>query len=163
LALFILIVSFVVLLIIGFPIEFNLLLSSIIYLLVGGYLLTLVCQRMFEGMNGFALLSVPFFVLTGKFMVKGHLLKALTDFTNAFIGHIRGALALVTVGTCLLMGSIVGLALAEIASLGSFLIPMMKEEGYKPAYCAVVMTTASLLGPIMPPSVLMILYCISVG
>ena len=162
-ALFSLVLSFIILLVIGFPIAFNLLLSSIIYLLVGGYPLTLVCQRMFEGMNGFALLAVPFFVLTGQFMVKGHLLKALTDFTNAFIGHIRGALALVTIGTCLFMGSIVGLALAEIASLGSFLIPMMKEEGYKPAFSSAVMASASLLGPIMPPSVLMILYCISVG
>ena len=162
-ALLSLLISFVVLLIIGFPIAFNLLLSSIIYLIVGGYPLTLVTQRMFEGMNGFALLAVPFFVLTGQFMVKGHLLRSLTDFVNAFIGHVRGALALVTIGTCLFMGSIVGLALAEIASLGSFLIPMMKEEGYKPAFSSAVMASASLLGPIMPPSVLMILYCMSVG
>lgn len=162
-ALLSLLISFVVLLIIGFPIAFNLLLSSIIYLIVGGYPLTLVTQRMFEGMNGFALLAVPFFVLTGQFMVKGHLLRSLTDFVNAFIGHVRGALALVTIGTCLFMGSIVGLALAEIASLGSFLIPMMKEEGYKPAFSSAVMASVSLLGPIMPPSVLMILYCMSVG
>lgn len=162
-ALLTLIIPFLFLLIIGFPIAFNLLLSSIIYLIAGGYPLTLVTQRMFEGMNGFALLAVPFFVLTGQLMAKGHLLRHLTDFVNAFIGHVRGALALVTIGTCLFMGSIVGLALAEIASLGSFLIPMMKEEGYKPAFSAAVMTSASLLGPIMPPSILMIIYCMSVG
>ncbi|HSB79210.1 MAG TPA: TRAP transporter large permease [Candidatus Methylomirabilis sp.] len=156
-------ISFVVLLVIGFPIAFNLILSSIIYLLVGGYPLTLVPQRMFQGMNGFALLAVPFFILTGQLMVKGRLLKSLTDFVNAFVGHVRGALALVTVGTCLFMGAIVGLAVAETASLGSFLIPMMKKEGYKPGFASGVMATASLLGPIMPPSVLMILYCIAVG
>jgi tripartite ATP-independent transporter DctM subunit len=150
-------------LIVGFPIAFNLILSSIVYLLVSGYPLTLVPQRMFEGMNGFALLAVPFFIFTGQLMVKGSLLKSLTDFVNAFIGHVRGALALVTVGTCLLMGSIVGLAVAETASLGSFLIPMMKKEGYSPAYASGVMASASMLGPIMPPSVLMILYCIAVG
>lgn len=155
--------SFVLLLVIGFPIAFNLILSSIVYLLVGGYPLTLVPQRMFEGMNGFALLAVPFFILTGQLMVKGSLLKSLTDFVNAFVGHVRGALALVTVGTCLFMGSIVGLAVAETASLGSFLIPMMKKEGYTPGFASGVMASASLLGPIMPPSVLMILYCISVG
>ena len=162
-ALILLIVCFIFLMIIGFPIAFNLLLSAIVYLVVGGYPLTLVAQRMFEGMNGFALLAVPFFVLTGQFMLKGHLLRALTDFVNAFIGHVRGALAMVTIGTCLFMGSIVGLAVAEIASLGSFLIPMMKEEKYKANFSSAVMASASLLGPIMPPSVLMILYCISVG
>lgn len=162
-ALLSLVLCFVALLLIGFPIAFNLILSSIVYLLVGGYPLTLVPQRMFEGMNGFALLAVPFFILTGQLMVKGSLLRSLTDFVNAFVGHVRGALALVTVGTCLLMGSIVGLAVAETASLGSFLIPMMKKEGYSPGYASGVMASASLLGPIMPPSVLMILYCIAVG
>ena len=162
-ALLALIVCFVALLIVGFPIAFNLILSSLVYLLVGDYPLTLIPQRMFQGMNGFALLAVPFFILTGQLMVKGSILKNLTDFVNAFVGHVRGALALVTVGTCLFMGSIVGLAVAETASLGSFLIPMMKKEGYKPAFASGVMASASLLGPIMPPSVLMILYCISVG
>jgi len=162
-ALLALIVCFVVQLIIGFPIAFNLILSSAVYLLVGGYPLTLIPQRMFQGMNGFALLAVPFFIITGQFMVKGAILKNLTDFVNAFLGHVRGALALVTVGSCLFMGAIVGLAVAETASLGSFLIPMMKQEGYKPKFAAGVMASASLLGPIMPPSVLMILYCISVG
>lgn len=162
-ALLALIICFFVLLIIGFPIAFNLILSSLVYLLVGDYPLTLIPQRMFQGMNGFALLAVPFFILTGQLMVKGSILKDLTDFVNAFVGHVRGALALVTVGTCLFMGSIVGLAVAETASLGSFLIPMMKKEGYKPGFASGVMASASLLGPIMPPSVLMILYCISVG
>ncbi len=161
--LFVLIGTFLFLLIIGFPIAFNMILSSSMYLLAGGYPQILVAQRMFEGMNGFALLSVPFFVLTGQFMLKGHLLEALIDFVNAFIGHVRGALALVTIGTCLFMGSIVGLALAEVASLGSFLIPMMKKEKYSPAFSSAVMASASLLGPIMPPSVLMIIYCVSVG
>ena len=162
-ALLALIICFVFLLIIGFPIALNLIFSSFIYLLVGDYPLTLIPQRMFQGMNGFALLAVPFFILTGQLMAKGSILRDLTDFVNAFVGHVRGALALVTVGTCLFMGAIVGLAVAETASLGSFLIPMMKKEGYKPAFASGVMASASLLGPIMPPSVLMILYCISVG
>ncbi len=162
-ALISLIACFVVLLISGFPIAFNLILSTFVYLVVGDYPITLIPQRMFQGMNGFALLAVPFFILTGQLMVKGNILKSLTDFVNAFVGHVRGALALVTVGSCLFMGAIVGLAVAETASLGSFLIPMMKKEGYKPAFASGVMASASLLGPIMPPSVLMILYCISVG
>lgn len=149
--------------IIGLPIAFNLLISSSVYLIAGDYSLILIAQRMYEGMNSFALLAVPFFVLTGQFMLKGRLLNSLIDFTNAFFGHVRGAIALVTVGSCLLMGSIVGLAVASAASLGSFLIPMMKKEGYKPAFASAVMSSGSLLGPIMPPSVLMILYVIAVG
>ena len=156
-------ICFIVLLLMGLPIAFNLMVSSMAYLIVGGYPLTIVAQRMFDGMNSFALLAVPFFVLTGQLMVKGQLLNALIDFVNAFFGHVRGALALVTIGTCLFMGAIVGLAVAEIASLGSFLIPMMKEEGYEPAFAGAVTAAAAMLGPIMPPSVLMILYCIAVG
>lgn len=162
-ALILLVIAFFVLMIIGVPIAFNLLISSTIYLIAGDYPLILITQRMFEGMNSFALLAVPFFVLTGQFMLKGRLLKSLIDFTNAFFGHVRGAIAIVTVGTCLLMGSIVGLAVAAAASLGSFLIPMMKEEGYEPSFASAVMSSACLLGPIMPPSVLMILYVIAVG
>ncbi|WP_198471299.1 TRAP transporter large permease [Acetomicrobium sp. S15 = DSM 107314] len=162
-ALVVLIGCFVLFLIIGLPIAFNMILSSTMYLLVGGYPQILVVQRMFEGMNGFSLLAVPFFVLTGQFMLKGHLLEALVDLVNGFFGHVRGALAIVTIGVSLFMGAIVGLALAEVASLGSFLIPMMKQEKYPPAFCSAVMATASLLGPIMPPSVLMIIYCVSVG
>ncbi|MGE4284524.1 MAG: TRAP transporter large permease subunit, partial [Clostridia bacterium] len=163
LALLLLLITFIILMIIGLPIAFNLLISSSVYLIAGDYSLILIAQRMYEGMNSFALLAVPFFVLTGQFMLKGRLLNSLIDFTNAFFGHVRGAIALVTVGSCLLMGSIVGLAVASAASLGSFLIPMMKKEGYKPAFASAVMSSGSLLGPIMPPSVLMILYVIAVG
>lgn len=161
--LLVLVICFFVLMIIGVPIAFNILLSSAAYLFAGGYPLVLIAQRMYEGMNSFAMLAVPFFVLTGQFMLKGKLLDLLIDYVNSFFGNVRGALAIVTIGTCLLMGSIVGLAVAAAASLGSFLIPMMKKEGYSPAFSAAVMSSGSLLGPIMPPSVLMILYSIAVG
>ena len=107
--------------------------------------------------------STASFLLTGQLMLKGKLLESLIDFVNAFFGRFNGAIAMVTIGASLLMGSIVGLAVAAAASLGVFLIPMMKKEGYSSAFSAGVMSSASLLGPIMPPSVLMILYCMSVG
>lgn len=159
----VLVICFFVFMVMGLPIAFNLLLSSVLYLLAGGYPLILVGTKLYEGMNSFSMLSVPFFVLTGEFLLRGKLLDRLIEFTNAYFGNVRGALAVVTIITCLLMGSIVGLAVAAAASLGSFLIPMMKKEGYSPAFSAAVMTSGSLLGPIMPPSVLMILYCIAVG
>ena len=159
----VLVLGFLVFMVMGLPIAFNLLLSAILYLVIGDYPLVLVATKLYEGMNSFAMLSVPFFVLTGELLLRGKLLDTLIDFTNAFFGNIKGALGVVTIITCLLMGSIVGLAVAAAASLGSFLIPMMKKEGYSSAFAAAIMTTGSMLGPIMPPSVLMILYSISVG
>lgn len=114
-------------------------------------------------MNSFSFLAVPFFVLTGQLMLRGGLLESLIKFVNAWFGRFKGAIAIVTIGASLLMGSIVGLAVASAASLGAFLIPMMKKEGYSAPFSAAVMSSASLLGPIMPPSVLMILYCTAVG
>ena len=145
------------------PIAYNLILSSLAYMIVSDVPIIIITQKMYEGMNSFSFLAVPFFVLTGQLMLKGKLLESLIDFVNAYFGRFNGAIAIVTIGASLLMGSIVGLAVAAAASLGVFLIPMMRKEGYSAAFSAGVMSSASLLGPIMPPSVLMILYCMSVG
>jgi len=158
-----LVVCFLLFMAMGLPIAYNLIVSSLAYLLVNGTPLTLITERLYGGANSFALLAVPFFVMTGQFMLKGKLLDDLINFVNVFFGRMKGAIAIVTIGTALLMGSIVGLAVAAAASLGVFLIPMMIKEGYKPPFAAAVMSSASLLGPIMPPSVLMIMYCIAVG
>ena len=162
-ALTVLVISFLLLLFIGFPIAFCLLAGSVLYLVIQDYPLTVITQRMFEGMNGFPLLAVPFFVLTGQFMLKGRLLRRMCEFANALIGHIRGGLAMINIVVSLFLGSIIGLAVADAASLGSFLIPMMKDEGYDAKFASAVTASSSLLGPIMPPSVLMILYAIAVG
>ncbi len=158
-----LIVSFVVLLILGFPIAFSLLGATILYILCTGAPLTIVSQRLFEGMNGFPLLAVPFFLMCGQFMLKGKLLDPLIEAAEAFVGHIRGALAMVNVIVSLPLGSIIGLALADVTSLGSILIPAMKKEGYDADFSAAVTAASSLLGPMFPPSVLMILYAMAVG
>ncbi len=161
--LLLLIVCFFVLMIIGMPIAYNLIITTSMYVLLSGFDIVVVGTKMFEGMNSFSFLAVPFFVITGQLMLRGGLLELLIDFVNAFFGRFKGAIAMVTIGASLLMGSIVGLAVASAASLGVFLIPMMKKEGYSSAFSAATMSSASLLGPIMPPSVLMIMYCISVG
>ena len=158
-----LVICFLCLMVMSVPIAFNLILSSFAYLIVSGYPIITIADKMYAGMNSFSFLAVPFFVLTGQLMLKGKLLETLIDFVNALCGKYHGAIAMVTIGASLLMGSIVGLAVAAAASLGVFLIPMMQKEGYSPAFSAGVMSSASLLGPIMPPSVLMILYCMSVG
>lgn len=149
--------------VIGLPIAYNLLISTVVYLLAADVNLVQLAIKMYGGMNSFSFLAVPFFVLTGQLMLRGGLLESLVKFVNAWFGSFKGAIAIVAIGASLLMGSIVGLAVASAASLGVFLIPMMKKEGYAPEFAAGVMSSASLLGPIMPPSVLMILYCTAVG
>lgn len=162
-SLIVLIVCFLVLMIIGLPIAYNLLVSTVMYLLVAGIDPVQLAIKMYSGMNSFNFLAVPFFVITGQLMLRGGLLELLVKFVNVWFGNMKGAIAIVTICASLLMGSIVGLAVAAAASLGVFLIPMMKKQGYAPEYSAAVMSSASLLGPIMPPSVLMILYCSAVG
>lgn len=158
-----LVISFLSLMVMGLPIAYNLIVSTSVYLLFAHFDLLQIVTKMYGGMNNFSFLAVPFFVLTGQLMLKGGLLESLIDFVNAWSGRFKGALAIVTIGASLLMGSIVGLAVAAAASLGVFLIPMMKKEGYSAPFSAAVMSSAALLGPIMPPSVLMIIYCTVVG
>lgn len=163
LSLLAMIICFLVLMIIGLPIAYNLIVTTLVYTLVAGFDPIQMAIKMYGGMNSFSFLAVPFFVLTGQLMLRGGLLESLIKFVNAWFGRFKGAIAIVTIGASLLMGSIVGLAVASAASLGAFLIPMMKKEGYSAPFSAAVMSSASLLGPIMPPSVLMILYCTAVG
>lgn len=159
----VMIVCFLVLMVIGLPIAYNLLVTTVVYLLVAGFDLVQLATKMYGGMNSFSFLAVPFFVMTGQLMLRGGLLESLIKFVNVWFGRMKGAIAIVTILASLLMGSIVGLAVASAASLGAFLIPMMKKEGYDADFAAGTMASASLLGPIMPPSVLMILYCTAVG
>lgn len=161
--LLILIVCFVILLLMGMPIAFNLIITGAVYMVSCGVDIVTVGTKMYSGMNGFTFLAVPFFVLTGELMFRGGLLDALVDFVNVFFGRMKGAIAIVTIIVSLLMGSIVGLAVASAAALGVFLIPMMKKEGYDPPFASATMAAASLLGPVMPPSVLMIIYCTAVS
>lgn len=162
-SLLVLLLSFITLILIGLPIAYNLLISTLLYCVVEGVPFVVLTQRLYQGIGSFSFLAIPFFVLTGEFMLRGGLLEKLVDFVNSYFGRVHGAIAVVTIGVSLLMGAIVGLAVATAASLGNFLIPMMKKEKYNSAFSAAVMSCASLLGPIMPPSVLMITYCIAAG
>ena len=137
------IVCFLALMIIGLPIAYNLLITTVVYLLSADLNIVQLAIKMYGGMNSFSFLAVPFFVLTGQLMLRGGLLESLVKFVNVWFGNFKGAIAIVTIGASLLMGSIVGLAVASAASLGVFLIPMMKKEGYSPAYSAAVMSSAA--------------------
>jgi tripartite ATP-independent transporter DctM subunit len=131
--------------------------------LVGGLPLEIVAQRLMIGMDSFALLAIPGFVLVGEIMCQGGISKRAVDFSNALIGHLRGGLSMVAVLTGMIMGGISGSAVADTAAVASVLVPSMEEENYPRDFSASVVGTAGPLGNIIPPSIPMIVYSMTSG
>ncbi|MGP4079039.1 TRAP transporter large permease [Pseudalkalibacillus sp. R45] len=153
----ILFISFIVLIFLGVPIAFSLGLSSLIYIVMVDIPLNIIPQKMFEGINSFVLLCIPGFILAGNLMNAGGITERIITFTNNLIGHIRGGLGLANVGSSMGFAGISGTALADTASIGSVLIPAMKKEGYDAPFSVAVTSSSSTIGPIIPPSLPMII------
>jgi len=158
LALAILAISFFVLLFLGAPVFVVLGLPSALYLVIEGLPLELVPQRFFTGMDIFLLLAIPLFMLAGEVMNAGHLTDRLVEFSQAVIGKIRGGLAMVNVLTSMLFAGITGSAAADASAIGSMMIPMMSKQGYPKAFSVAVTAASSIIGPIIPPSIVFIMY-----
>ncbi len=154
----ILILILVLLTILGVPLFFALGVSSVVGLLLGGYPLEMVPSRMFYGIDSFSLFAIPFFVLTGELLSRGGGATRLINFSKALVGHIRGSLALINILASMFFGGVNGSAAADIAALGPILIPAMTEEGYPKGYSCIVTAVSAQIGPVIPPSVLMIIY-----
>ncbi|KAA0009925.1 TRAP transporter large permease [Billgrantia pellis] len=148
---------FLVLLVLGLPIAFALGISSLAYLLLEDISLTIVPQRMYSGIDTFVLLCIPGFVLAGNLMNVGNITEHIVRFSNAVVGHIRGGLGLANVGGSMIFGGISGTAVADAASIGSVMIPGMARSGYDKPFAAAVTAASSTIGPIIPPSVPMII------
>lgn len=153
----VLISVFLVLMLVGVPIAFSLGISSMAFLLLSDVSLTIIPQRMFGGINSFVLLCIPGFILAGNLMNSGKVTDRIIGFTNSLVGHIRGGLGLANVGGSMIFGGISGTAVAEAASIGSVMIPGMAKAGYDRKFAAAVTSAASTVGPIIPPSVPMII------
>lgn len=149
--------SFVFLLIIGFPVAFSLGISSLIYILIKGIPLNIIPQKMYSGIDSFVLLCIPAFVLAGNLMNTAGITERIIALSNALVGFIRGGLALANVVASMVFAGISGTALADTASIGAILIPAMKREGYEADFSAAVTASSSTVGPIIPPSVPMII------
>ncbi len=150
-------VLFFVLLILGLPIAYSLAVSSIVYLLLADVSLVVVPIKMYGGMDVFVLLSIPGFILAGNVMSACGMTDRIVDFCNKLVGHIRGGLSLANIGASMIFAGISGTAVADAASLGSILIPAMKKEGYEPSFACAVTSSSSTVGPIIPPSMPMII------
>lgn len=148
---------FVLALIIGIPVAVTLGVASLCYLLVSDIPIVVMPQKMYAGLDVFVLLSIPGFILAGNLMNRGGITERIIRFANALVGWIRGGLALSNVGASMLFGGITGTAVADAASIGGVMIPGMKKSGYPADFSAAVTAASSTVGPIIPPSVPMII------
>ncbi|TXE11839.1 TRAP transporter large permease [Seonamhaeicola algicola] len=152
-----LILVFIVCLLFRFPIAFSLGLSCLVYLIFAGIPLIVMPMKMYSGIDVFVLLSVPGFILAGNLMNQGGLTAKIITFCNHLTGHIRGGLALANIGASMLFAGISGTAISDTASIGSVMIPAMKKEGYDAPFSCAITAASSTVGPIIPPSVPMII------
>ena len=163
---FVLIVSFVVLLLMGVPIAFSIGISTICTMLLSISTvpaLTTVAQRMATGLDSFALLAIPFFILAGQLMNRGGIARRLIDFAKSIVGVLPGGLAHVNILASMLFGAISGSAVAAASAVGGVMVPRMNEEGYDRSFGAAVNITSATTGLIIPPSNILIVYSLASG
>ncbi len=140
----------------GFPVGIALIAIPLVFLLVDPSItvpLLVIPQKMFSAMDSFPLMAVPFFVLVGQVMNVGGITNRIFDFANALIGHVKGGLAQVNILASLLMSGMSGSAVADASGLGQVEIKVMTKEGYDPAFAASVTAASATIGPIVPPSI----------
>ena len=151
------IVGLLVLSICGVPIFLALGTATLAAMALGGMPLIVIPQQTFAGINSTAMLAIPFFMLAGNIMSRSITMK-LVDVSNALFGWVKGSLAVVTVVASALFGAISGSATATCSAIGGMTIPAMKKEGYSDSFAAATASMASILGPMIPPSITLIVY-----
>lgn len=162
----VLILVFVGLFVLGIPIAVCIGVSTMATMLITMAFdpaVTTIAQRMAGGLNSFALLAIPLFILSGQLMARGGIAHRLIEFSKALIGMVPGGLAFVNVISCTLFGAISGSAVAATSAIGGFMIPEMNKEGYDRNFNAAVTATASTAGLLIPPSNILIIYAVASG
>ena len=149
-------------LVVGVPIAVIMGISALAALLVDGTIpLAVVPRRMFNGIDSFPLMAVPFFILAADLMTAGKITAALLNLSNAMVGHIRGGLGQVNVLVSVFFAGISGSALADAAGPGAIAMRMMRRGGYPAEYAGALSAATATIGPIIPPSIIMVIYAIS--
>lgn len=143
---------------VGMPIAFSVGVTSTLYLVVKHIHLSMVSQCMVRGINSFTILTIPFFFLAGELMNSSGVTDRIIKLARVMVGHITGGLAQVNIMASVIFAGISGSATADTAALGSILIPSMKKEGYDADFSAAVTVASSVIGPIIPPSIGLVLY-----
>lgn len=153
-----LLIVFLVLVFAGVPIAYAMGLSAILSLIVLDVPLAVFFTRTIASINSSSLLAIPFFILAGDILTVGGISRRLIAFANASLGWARGGLAMVNVAASMLFAGVSGSAAADTVAVGGVMIPAMKRSGYDPGFSVAVTAASSTIGPIIPPSVLLILY-----
>jgi tripartite ATP-independent transporter DctM subunit len=158
--LIVLLVSFLGLMLLGLPVAWSLLASMLAWVAWGGQwrFLPIAAERIWQGMDVFVLMAIPLFILAGELVNAGRITDRLIHFANVLFGWMRGGLAQVNIGASILFSGITGVALGDIAALGRVFIPAMIKQGYTPAYAAAVTASSSIIGPMVPPSLVAVIY-----
>ncbi|SFL27434.1 TRAP transporter, DctM subunit [Loktanella salsilacus] len=157
---------FLILILFGLPIVFALMVSPIAMIMIEGDARNVVAglyRNLYNGMDSFPLMALPFFMLAGEIMNRGGITMRLVEFSQAFIGHLRGGLAHVNILSSFLFAGMSGSAVADVSALGSTLIPAMEQNGYTRRFAAAITAASSVIGPIIPPSGIMIIYAYVMG
>lgn len=156
------ILAFLVALFAGIPIAFALGITGVVHVfaLDNAAYFNIVVQRMFAGVNNISLICIPFFIMAGEIMNAGGVTKKLLDAVRELIGWVRGGLAYATVGVGMILSAILGSAQAVAAILCAVLIPEMEKDGYKKEYSGALIAASGVLGPIIPPSVVFVVYSV---
>lgn len=156
---------FLLFLMLGLPVFFGMLAAPGIILWMNGQErdLTLLYRNLYNGMDSFPLMAIPFFMLAGELMNRGGITLRLVEFAQALMGHLRGGLAHVNVLSSMLFAGLSGSAVADTSALGSMLVPAMEKQGYTRRFAAAITAASSVIGPIIPPSGIMIIYAYVMG
>ncbi|KAF5072009.1 TRAP transporter large permease [Oscillibacter valericigenes] len=151
------------LMLLGVPVAFAILSSGMAYLATTGTSILVVAQRLIYGLNSFTLLAVPLFILVGNLMDFGGISKRLTDWAKSLLGWLPGGLGIVTVFSCAIFAALTGSGPATVAAIGSIMLPSMMKAGYSKETSAGLVAAAGALGPIIPPSIPMIIYGVTMN
>ena len=155
--------SFAICFLMGIPLALVMGITGMAVILAMGVPLQLVAQRMFTGIDSFPLMAVPFFILAGDLMNRGGTTARIVTFANSLVGHIRGGLAHACIVANMIFAGISGSAVADASAIGSIMIPSMEKNGYDLDFSAALNSAAATIGPIIPPSIIMVIYGVSVN
>ncbi|MBP3736758.1 MAG: TRAP transporter large permease [Lachnospiraceae bacterium] len=159
----VLIIVFIALMLLGVPIAFSMMGATMVGLIVGKFNFIVLASRLFGGMDSITLLAIPGFLLAGELMCHGGLAARLINLADKLIGHIRNGLSVVTIVVGMFFSAMNGVAAATTAAVGELMIPEMDKRGYDKSYVAAICSVVGPLGPIIPPSVIMIIYAVGGG
>lgn len=147
----------------GIPITFALGLTSLVGLLLKGIPLLVLVQKLWTGVDSFSLVAVPLFIMAGSLMSYGGISRRLVEFAQMLVGHWTAGLAMVSIVGCMFFAAVSGSAIADAAAIGGLLIPAMVAQGYDRRFAATLVASAGTIGPIIPPSIPMVLYGVMAG